>query len=60
MGTVLAQDILSDEPAPQNLVYNAADRDIDGYSNVEIERIAQESITHQNMQILHNQSHLHD
>ena len=45
MGTVLAQDILSDEPAPQNLVYNAAERDIDGYSNVEIERIAQESIT---------------
>lgn len=45
MGTVLAQDILSDEPAPQNLVYNAADRDIDGYSNVEIERIAQERIT---------------
>ena len=45
MGTVLAQDILSDEPAPKNLVYNAADRDIDGYSNVEIERIAQERIT---------------
>ena len=45
MGTVLAQDILSDEPAPQNLVYNAAERDIDGYSNVEIERIAQERIT---------------
>ena len=45
MGTVLAQDILSDEPAPQNLVYNAAEHGIDGYSNVEIERIAQESIT---------------
>ena len=45
MGTVLAQDILSDEPAPQNLVYNASERDIDGYSNVEIERIAQERIT---------------
>ena len=45
MGTVLAQDILSDEPAPQNLVYNAAEHDIDGYSNVEIERVAQESIT---------------
>ena len=45
MGTVLAQDILSDEPAPQNLVYNAAEHNIDGYSNVEIERIAQERIT---------------
>ena len=45
MGTVLAQDILSDEPAPQNLVYNAAEHGIDGYSNVDIERIAQESIT---------------
>ena len=45
MDTVLAQSILSDEPSPQNLVYNAAERDIDGYSNVEIERIAQERIT---------------
>lgn len=45
MSTVLAQDILSDEPAPQNLVYNAAEHNIDGYSNVEIERIAQERIT---------------
>ena len=45
LNTVLAQDILSDEPSPQHLVYNAAEHNIDGYSNVEIERIAQESIT---------------
>ena len=45
LDTVLTQSILSDEASPQNLVYNAAEHGISGYSNVEIERIAQERIT---------------
>lgn len=45
LAQVTKQEILSDEAAPNVLTYTASEHDIDGYSVVPIERIAQESIT---------------
>lgn len=45
LAQVTKQEILSDEAAPKVLTYTASEHDIDGYSVVPIERIAQESIT---------------